>query len=115
MSSLVITVKTEHGVYEVWKPRGRIAPKHFAIFAKFTKIVSELQKMGLKDEEIFNVIAEDERVMELYEKWVNTVLPHIIKSSPFEFDEIPFEDQWLIFLDVMGSANFPSIDTDTFQ
>jgi len=97
--SLVITVNTSNGEYQLWKPKGQTGVKHMGILLRFSRIAKDATETGMD-------LLDDDRVLELYEEWCTKVLPNIILKSPFNsFDDIPFDDQFVIFIKMMEASN----------
>jgi len=108
MSGLVVTVKTDNGEYQLWKPKGQIGVKHMGIMLKFARIANDAEKTGME-------IIEDDRIVDLYEEWCTKVLPHIILKSPFQsFDDIPYDDQFAIFTKMVTEFNM-EMPEESFQ
>lgn len=89
-------IETKNGIYKIKTPAGSIGTQHFAIISKSLPKNSETDKDG-------NTImspADEERLYKGFEEWVNKVLKRIIieKDSVHKFEEMPGEDQWIIFM-----------------
>ena len=105
--SLVVKVTTPNGEYELWKPKGRVGAKHMAMLLKFSRIAKDLEETNMD-------FLDDERVVELYEEWCEKVLPHIIIKSPFKYEDIPFDDMFMIFLEMITAGDLDKVE-DYFQ
>ena len=80
-------MNTPSGVYKVRTPVGRIGAKHMSIMMQMPVVESE-SELTLKNEDIAKV----------FELWATQVLPHIIVDGPYKYDEMPGEDQFIIFV-----------------
>jgi len=109
--AFIYEVKTASGVYKIAKPKERIGAKHLAVFLKLSKIAKEYSVAGMSPEDV----VADDRFMELYERWVAEVLPHIVVETPdgIKPSEIPYDDAWLIFNKMLDTISFP--DVESFQ
>jgi hypothetical protein len=94
---LQYSIDTVHGVYVVKRPSGPIGAKHFSLLARC--VPSRFNHDGTP---MYSPM-EEERQYDAYEKWVPTVLKHIIVSCPsvdgvqITTDTVPPEDQWALF------------------
>lgn len=107
---LQYSIDTMHGVYVVKRPSGPVGSKHFSLLARC--VPSHHDNLG---NPIYSPLEED-RQYDAYEKWVASVLKHIVVSCPMvdgiqiTADTIPPEDQWALFQAVgslMGKSDKP--------
>jgi len=98
-----IRVQTSNDVYELSKPRGKLGALHFRLLTKaMPKSV---------DEETGEVSpADQERMQEVFNQWIDEVLPEILVSH--KYDDVPGEDQWVLFL---ASFNTMNVRKDLFR
>lgn len=98
-----IKVQTANDTYEIKKPGGKLGGLHFRLLTK------AMPKNTLNEEGVDSPglsPADQERLQEVFVDWTEQVLPHILVSSeenpdlpPEEiFDELPGEDQWVLYL-----------------
>lgn len=88
-------IETASGIYTVRRPIGRIGAIHFSILSGHAPTSGE-EKATARDLE---------RLAEGFEIWANKVLPHIIIDGPFNFEEMPGEDQYAIYMALMSQVN----------
>jgi len=98
----------EYNGVKVVKPSGRVGVTHFGLLNKYLLIAKEYNDTGRNLEEM----AADDRVIEVFDKWVEKVLPKIIISE-HNPEEIPFDTLWVLFNKVMGAVEVP--DEDSFR
>jgi hypothetical protein len=89
-------IETKNGIYKVKTPTGAIGAQNFAIISKSLPKNSETDKDG-------NAVMspmDEERLYKGFEEWANKVLKRILveKDSVHKFDEMPGEDQWILFM-----------------
>lgn len=101
-----LKIETGNDVYEIKKPLGKLGALHFRLITK------AMPKSTITDETGEQMIspADQERMQEVYDQWSEQVLPNILVSHDYE--EIPGEDQWLIFL---ASFNTMNVRQDLFR
>lgn len=87
-----IRVETAVDTYELSKPRGKLGALHFRLLTKaMPKSV---------DEETGEVSpADQERMQEVFNQWIDEVLPEILTSH--KYDDVPGEDQWVLFISLV--------------
>ena len=90
-------IETTNGTYEINKPVERLGAKHFAIMTS----AAPTTKTAPGEDTILSA-GDMERINAAFEKWASEVLPHVIVSGPFEYKEMPGEDQYAIFMAVMS-------------
>jgi len=99
-------IETANDVYELKKPTGKIGALHFRLLTKAMPKSSPVDG----DEQMVSP-ADQERLQEVFEQWTEQVLPEII-CEPHTYDDIPGEDQWILFLAMFQTMN---ISTDLFR
>lgn len=104
-------VETGNGLYTLKKPTGRIGMINFSLIMKAQPKSSEVDKDG-------NIIpspADEDRMIETIGEWSNKVLKNIIveDKSVFKFDDIPGEDQYVLFIAV--SSDIKLLDDGLFR
>jgi hypothetical protein len=111
------TIETANGVYKLKRPVGRIGMIHFSIMSKLESHSSEKDKNG-------NVIlspADQDRLEKAPVEWAEKVLKNILvpnesylieidengteKKIGITYDDIPGEDQYLLFVAVSSKTN----------
>ena len=94
---LQYTIEAPHGKYVIKRPSGTVGARHFTLLARCVPTVYS------PDGEPMISPMDEERQYESYEKWVPSVLKHIVVSCPIidgvqiTADTIPPEDQWALF------------------
>jgi len=106
--TLTVKVTTSNGEYELWKPKGRVGAKHMALLLRFARVAEDAKNTGMS-------LFDDDRVAELYEEWCEKVLPHIILKSPFKYDDIPFDDMFKIFIEMIMANDLEEDLAESFQ
>lgn len=97
-------IETANDVYELKKPTGKIGALHFRLLTK------AMPKGNGGEEDLGVSPADQERLQEVFEQWSDQVLPVITISH--EYEDIPGEDQWILFLAMFQTMN---ISTDLFR
>jgi len=98
-------IETANGIYELKKPMGKIGALHF-------RLLTKAMPKGSSGEEDGGVSpADQDRLQEVFEQWSDQVLP-VIVCEPMTYDDIPGEDQWILFLAMFQTMN---ISTDLFR
>lgn len=80
--------ETPSGKYVVVKPTGKLGAKEWAIISKHIGSIAGKKKLTDKDQE---------KIAAAFEEWAEKILPHIIIESTIPYEEMPGEDQLLIF------------------
>lgn len=101
--SKTLKVQTANDTYEIKKPGGKLGGKHFCLLTKAMP-KNQLQEDG--DNAPGMSPADQERLQEVFVDWIEQILPHILVKShnnpdlkPEEiYDELPGEDQWVLYL-----------------
>lgn len=101
--SKTLKIETANDVYEIKKPVGKLGALHFRLL---TKAIPK----SVSDETGETSPADQERMQEVFEQWIDQVLPEIVISH--KYDDIPGEDQWVIFL---ASFNTMQVRQDLFR
>jgi len=102
MNMKVIEVETASGVYKVKKPVGRIGAVHMSIMMKVNMPKGEPEDWGEQQ-----VQAYLESTSKVFLEWAEKVLPHIYVDGPFKPEEMPGEDQFVIFLSLAQEVQMP--------
>lgn len=84
---MIMEINTPSGVYKIRKPTGRFGAKHMSLLMQI-----EPEKL---DE---TVTVPTSEVAKVFEQWAVQVLPHLIVDGPYKYDEMPGEDQFVIFM-----------------
>ncbi|HPS39500.1 MAG TPA: hypothetical protein PL124_08830 [Candidatus Cloacimonadota bacterium] len=111
---LQYSIDTIHGVYVIKRPSGPIGARHFSLLARC--VPSRYNNDGTP---MYSPM-EEEKQYEAYEKWVPTVLKHIIVTCPvvdgiqITPDTVPPEDQWALF-QAVGALMANSGDKPLFR
>lgn len=111
---LQYTIEAVNGKYVIKRPSGTIGAKHFSLMARC--LPSQFDNNGLP---MYSPL-DEERQYDAYEKWVPSVLKHIVISCPIVDgvqitpDTIPPEDQWALF-QAVGSLMRNSGDKPLFR
>ena len=96
---MIKEIETKNGIYKIKMPTGAAGARNFAIISKSLPKNSETDKDG-------NAIVspvDEERLYKGFEEWSNKVLKNIVgKDSVFTYEEMPGEDQWFIFMALIG-------------
>ncbi len=104
-------IETKNGIYKIKMPTGAAGARHFSIVSKSLPKSSEKDKDG----EIILSPADEERLYKGFEEWSNKVLKDIVgKDSVYSYAEMPGEDQWFIFLALIGLIDIGG-DEDLFR
>jgi hypothetical protein len=103
--SKTLKIETGNDVYEISKPKGKLGALHFRLLTKAMP-KSTIEENG---EQVISP-ADQERMQEVFDQWLEAVLPHILISH--EYDDVPGEDQWVIFL---ASFNTMNVRQDLFR
>lgn len=103
-----MTLTIEYNGVKVVKPKGRVGVIHFGLLNKYLAVIKEYQDSG-RD---LDTIGADDRIIEIFEKWVEKVLPKIIVSD-HDPDEIPFDTLWVLFNKTMSEIDIP--DEESFR
>jgi len=109
----VLQIETINGIYEVKRPGGRLGAKSMMILAKMSSIDGVKQVPALLDDGTYEgnedpklvgrIIAENNRLAmkamgEVFEEWAPIVLPQVVMSGPYKYDDMPGEDQLALFM-----------------
>lgn len=108
MVGLIVKIETANGVYHIRRPTERHGARHMAIITGAASLNAEkLPEPKEGEEPVVPKMSErdQERLTEAFEKWATQVLPHIVSSGPYEYKDMPGEDQYAIFLAMMGETN----------
>ena len=98
-----LKVQTANDTYELSKPTGKLGALHFRLL---TKAMPKSVDPDTGD----TSPADQERMQEVFEQWVSDVLPQILVSH--DIDDLPGEDQWVLFL---ASFNTMNVRKDLFR
>ena len=98
-----IKVETASDVYELAKPRGKLGALHF-------RLLTKAMPKSVDDETGEVSPADQERMQEVFNQWIDEVLPEILTSH--DYDDVPGEDQWVLFL---ASFNTMNVRKDLFR
>lgn len=102
------TIETSYGEYQIKVPSGKIGAKQMAMFMKLSPKSKERDDDG-------NPIlspADEARISDGFLEWTESIMPEVVISSPFEsIEDIPGEDQMILFLSVWQSVN----NTNSFR
>ncbi len=100
-----IKIETANNIYVLKKPTGKLGALHFRLLTK------AMPQSATKDgDQTLVSPADQERLSEVFEQWIDQVLPNILISPTY--DEVPGEDQWFIFLAMFQTMN---ISSDLFR
>ena len=102
-----LRIETANGIYEVKRPGGRLGAKSMMILSKMATV--EGMKAIPKEEDnedpalIVKIRADNNRLAtakmaEVFEEWAPIMLPSVVVSGPFTYDEMPGEDQLALFM-----------------
>lgn len=102
-----IKIKTANGVYEIKRPVGKLGAKSMIVLSKLATAAGPTLKYA-EDEDPAIVerikMMQKEAQMEqfgiVFEEWAEKILPAIIVSGPFKYEDMPGEDQLAIFMAV---------------
>lgn len=101
----MLKIKTGNGIYEVRKPVGRLGAKSMVILSKLAgsapaKITNEEGEDPVVIERMKQIANERQMALfgVVFEEWADKILPSLVVSGPFTYDEMPGEDQLAIFL-----------------
>ncbi|MFA5760185.1 MAG: hypothetical protein WC877_00220 [Dehalococcoidales bacterium] len=103
--SRTLKIETGNDLYEIEKPRGKLGALHFRLLTKAMP-KSTIEENG---EQVVSP-ADQERMQEVFDQWLEEVLPNILISH--KIDDLPGEDQWVIFL---ASFNTMNVRQDLFR
>jgi len=103
-----MSLTIEYNGIKVLKPSGRVGVTHFGLMTQYLKIIKEYHDTGRNTEDLLF----DERVLDIFEKWVEKVLPKIVIGDT-DPDKIPFDTLWVLFNKVMNSVEVP--DEESFR
>ena len=104
---VTIKIETANGVYEIRKPAGRLGAKHMALLTKTTTAApSGLQPGEPIPPEVIESMSGE--LAEVFEHWATELLPNLIVSGPFIYEEMPGEDQYAIFLAMVDQMKVSS-------
>lgn len=102
-----LKIETANGIYEVKKPGGRLGAKSMMILSKMA-MVEGIQKVPRAEDNedpalIVRIVAENNRLTtakmaEVFEEWAPLVLPMVVITGPFTYDDMPGEDQLALFM-----------------
>jgi len=95
-----IKIETANDVYELARPAGKVGGLHFRLITKAAP-KTRPEEYGGGDTGVSP--ADQERLEECFGQWVEQVLPAILISH--SYDDVPGEDQWLLFLAMFQSMN----------
>jgi len=108
-----IKVETANGVYVVKRPGGRIGAKSMMLLSKMASVegmqrIPKLQEDGTyegnEDPELIKQMIMSnnqhatEKMAEVFEEWAPLILPTVIVTGPFVYDDMPGEDQLALFM-----------------
>ena len=98
-----IKVETGNAIYELMKPKGKLGALHF-------RLITKAMPKSIDPETNDISPADQDRRQEVFEQWIAEVLPEILISH--DIDDLPGEDQWLLFL---ASFNTMNVRKDLFR
>lgn len=90
-------IETQSGIYEIRKPVGRIGAKHIALLTRASKPGIE---PGTKPEDIPPELLKEfgKDMSDVFELWSESILPKLLVTGPFSYEEMPGEDQYAVFI-----------------
>ena len=101
--SKTVRVETANDTYELAKPTGKLGALHF-------RLITKAMPKSVDPETDDVSPADQDRAQEVFEQWIAEVLPNILVSHTY--DDVPGEDQWLLFL---ASFNTMNVRKDLFR
>jgi len=99
---MIVEVKTAHGTYKVKKPVGRLGAVHMSLLMKME--LPEGSPDDWDDEQRKEILRSS---ADIFREWAEKVLPHIVMDGPFRYDEMPGEDQYVVFLHLIQDIKLP--------
>ena len=91
-----IKILTANDEYELDKPKGKLGALHF-------RLVTKAMPKSVDAETGEVSPADQDRAQEVFDQWLAEVLPHILISH--DIDDVPGEDQWILFLASFNTMN----------
>jgi hypothetical protein len=101
-----LKIKTGNGIYEIRKPGGRLGAKNMVILSKLAGAVSPSKPLDpeVEDPAVIAMAKAQASAKQMdlfgivFEEWAEKILPALVVSGPFTYDEMPGEDQLAVFL-----------------
>ena len=101
-------IETANGKYEIKKPGGKLGTKNMILLAQLATVegLKTVPEEGVEDPALIELIKADNarlsmaKMSEVFEQWAPQMLPAIVVSGPYTYDDMPGEDQLAIFLAV---------------
>lgn len=106
-------IETANGVYTLKKPTGRIGLINFSLISKSQPKSQEKDKDG----NIMLSPADEDRMQRAMLEWGEKVLKHILveEKSDFKYEDIPGEDQFILFMAISSKINISSDELFRFK
>jgi hypothetical protein len=101
-----IKIQTGTGVYELKKPGGRLGAKNMVLLSKMATAegIQKIPEDANEDPQLIakikaqNAKVATEKMAEVFEEWAPLMIPQVVVSGPFTYDDMPGEDQLAIFM-----------------
>lgn len=96
---MVYDIQTPSGIYKVKRPVGRYGAKHFSLLAKSMPAGTD------EDGKPMVSPGDQDRFSDVFVEWSAVILPSVLVSGPYKYEEMPGEDQYGIFLALFQIMN----------
>lgn len=106
-------IETASGKYEIKQPGGKLGTESIIMMAQLVT-VDGLKKVPNEGEEdpvlIASIVMDNEKVLskkfiEVFNEWAPKMLPSVVVSGPFTYENMPGTDQLAIFVALSQEAN----------
>lgn len=99
-------IETKNGVYEVKRPGGQLGTRSMILLSHMSTVegIQEVPDADVEDPALIaRIKASNNRIAmakmtEVFAEWAPEMLPNIVVSGPFKYDDMPDTDQLAIFV-----------------
>lgn len=101
-----IKIETANGIYELKKPGGKLGAKNMVLLSRMATAegMQKVPEEGVEDPILIakvkaqNAKVATEKMAQVFEEWAPMMIPSVLISGPFTYDDMPGEDQLAIFM-----------------
>lgn len=106
-------IETASGKYEIKQPGGILGTESIIMMAQLATVdgIKKVPKDGEEDPILIaSIIADNEKLLsakliEVFQQWAPKMLPAVVVSGPFTYENMPGQDQLAIFVALSQEAN----------